>query len=105
MLTHFRSLIEILHRLERLLSLLLVFLIECRAQILLEANDADREPRNLEDWMDRQQVMDYLKISKSTLRRLKINKELQGRKLGGREYFFKKDIERALQISIRKGRL
>jgi hypothetical protein len=105
MLTYFRSLIELLHRLEQLLSLLLVYLIEYRNQILLEADDTDREPHNLEDWMDRQQVMDYLKISKSTLRRLKINNELQGRKLGGREYFFKKDIERALQISIRRGRL
>lgn len=57
------------------------------------------------DWLDRQGVMDYLKISYRTYYRLKANGTLKPHRFGGRDYYFIFQLEQAKNESIRRGRL
>lgn len=57
------------------------------------------------DWLDRQGVMDYLRISDRTYYRLKADGTLRPHRFGRRDYYFRADLEGAYRESIRRGRV
>lgn len=80
----------------------------CKDCICGRMSSGQEEPKTVfpqEAWLDRQGVMDYLKISYRTYYRLKANGTLQPHRLGGRDYFFIFQLEQAKNESIRRGRL
>ncbi|KLT64725.1 helix-turn-helix domain-containing protein [Pedobacter sp. BMA] len=55
--------------------------------------------------MDKPQVMDMLKVSDSTYKRLVKDEVLKPMKLLGGDRFYKKDVLDALELSRKKGKL
>jgi predicted DNA-binding transcriptional regulator AlpA len=56
-------------------------------------------------WIDSNEVMQYLNISRSTFYRLKKEGIIVARKIGKRAYYFKSDLKKAFSKSIQKGRI
>lgn len=63
---------------------------------------ADTEP--LAEVMDRHEIMAYLQISKRSFYRLKAKGLLPARRVGGRDYFYKKDIREAMEKALQQGK-
>lgn len=93
-----RTMIAILLRMEALLQQ------ERERQLPLSEPGLSSDTEK-QQWMDRQAVMDYLKISVRTFYRLRNEGVLVAHRIGGRDYFFKHELLQAFDISRRKGRL
>ena len=61
-------------------------------------NDSTLEDVMTPEWMDKQQVMTYLKISDSTYLRLKKKGVLVPKTIGRRDYYFKEDLDKSFGI-------
>lgn len=65
----------------------------------------DRETQELEEWMSKQEVIDYLQISERTYRRQVESGFLKPMNIGGGDFYFKSQLVEALQESRRRGRV
>lgn len=62
-------------------------------------------PKELEEWMGKQEVLDYLQISDRTYRRQVESGLLNPMNIGGGDFYFKSQLVEALQESRRRGRV
>lgn len=93
-----RALWKILERMdsmERCLSQLLTILENSKQSEILDEGS----------WIDSNEVMQYLNISRSTFYRLKKEGIIVARKIGKRAYYFKSDLKKAFSKSIQKGKI
>lgn len=75
---------------------------------LRDTNDKHQRvfsPVSRGDWLDRQGVIDYLRISDRTYYRLKANGTIQPHRFGQRDYYYIPELAGQLQESIRRGRV
>lgn len=62
-------------------------------------------PKELEEWMGKQEVLDYLQISDRTYRRQVESGLLKPMNIGGGDFYFKRQLVEALEESRRRGRV
>lgn len=75
---------------------------------LRDTNDKHRRvfsPVSQGEWLDRQGVIDYLRISDRTYYRLKASGTIQPHRFGQRDYYYIPELAGQLQESIRRGRV
>lgn len=69
------------------------------------AKDEACQSKELEEWISKQEVLDYLQISDRTYRRQVESGLLKPMNIGGGDFYFKSQLVKALHESRRRGRV
>ena len=95
-------LIGLVQQIEKLMNTL----VENQVNLLCNAPECQAcSPTELEEWMGKQEVLDYLKISERTYRRQVKRGLLRPMNVGGGDFYFPSQLEKALLESRRSGKL